>query len=78
MSVAFTEQAVRDRTETVTRRKGWHFAKPGDGITLCRRLTGRKKSEPLERIVDVDIIDVRRNHCPAWASAPAGTTATAS
>lgn len=35
MSVAFTEQAVRDRTKTVTRRKGWTFLKPGDRLTLC-------------------------------------------
>ena len=29
MSVAFTEQAVRDRTKTVTRRKGWWEDKNG-------------------------------------------------
>lgn len=67
MSVAFTEQAVRDRTKTVTRRKGWWTDKngrriihPGDRITLCRKVMGRKKGEPLERIVDVEIVDVRR------------------
>lgn len=60
MSVAFTEQAVRDRTKTVTRRKGWLFAKPGDRITLCRKVMGRKKGEPLERIVDVEIVSVTR------------------
>jgi hypothetical protein len=60
MSVAFTEQAVRDRTKTVTRRKGWLFAKPGDRITLCRKVMGRRKGEPLERIVDVEIVSVRR------------------
>jgi hypothetical protein len=67
MSVAFTEQAVRDRTKTVTRRKGWwtdkngrHLVKPGDRITLCRKVMGRKKGEPLERICDVEIVSVRR------------------
>jgi hypothetical protein len=60
MSVAFTEQAVRDRTKTVTRRKGWQFAKPGDRITLCRKVMGRKPGEPLERICDVEIVSVRR------------------
>lgn len=60
MSVAFTEQAVRDRTKTVTRRKGWLFAKPGDRITLCRKVMGRKPGEPLERIVDVEVVSVRR------------------
>jgi hypothetical protein len=60
MSVAFTEQAVRDRTKTVTRRKGWLSAKPGDRITLCRKIRGRKPDEPLERICDVEIVSVRR------------------
>ena len=60
MSVAFTEQAVRDRIKTVTRRKGWQFAKPGDRLTLCRKVMGRKPGEPLVRICDVEVLDVRR------------------
>lgn len=60
MSVAFTEAAVRNRTKTVTRRKGWLFAKPGDRVTLCRKVMGRRKGEPLERIVDVEIVSVTR------------------
>lgn len=60
MSVAFTEQAVRDRTKTVTRRKGWLFLKPGDRLTLCRKVMGRKPGEPLERIVDVEVVSVIR------------------
>lgn len=60
MSVAYTEPAVRDRTKTVTRRLGWLFAKPGDRVTLCRKVMGRKKGEPLVRICDVEIVDVRR------------------
>jgi hypothetical protein len=67
MSVAFTEDAVRDRTKTVTRRKGWwedkngrRIIQPGDRITLCRKVMGRKKGEPLERIVDVEVVSIRR------------------
>ncbi|MDR6861932.1 hypothetical protein [Phycicoccus sp. 3266] len=60
MSVAFTEAAVRNRSKTVTRRKGWLFAKPGDRVTLCRKVMGRRKGEPLERICDVEIVSVRR------------------
>ena len=71
MSVAFTEQAVRDRTKTVTRRKGWAFLKPGDRLTLCRKVQGRTRAvwngtarvlvtEPLERICDVEVVSVRR------------------
>ena len=60
MSVAFTEAAVRERRKTVTRRKGWAFLKPGDRLTLCRKVMGRKKGEPLVRIVDVQVVSVRR------------------
>lgn len=60
MSVAFTEQAVRERRKTVTRRKGWLFLKPGDRLTLCRKVMGRRKGEPLERIAEVEVVSVRR------------------
>jgi len=60
MSVAFTEDAVRDRRKTVTRRKGWTFLKPGDQLTLCRKVMGRKKGEPLVRIAEVEVVSVRR------------------
>ena len=67
MSVAFTEQAVRERRKTVTRRKGWWEDKhgrrllhPGDRLTLCRKVMGRKPGEPLERICEVKVVDVRR------------------
>lgn len=67
MSVAFTEQAVRDRTKTVTRRKGWWFDKNGrhllavsDRLSLCRKVMGRKPGEPLVRIAEVEVVSVRR------------------
>jgi len=60
MAVSLTEAAVRDRTKTVTRRLGWLFAKPGDRITLCRKVMGRRAGDPLVRIAEVEIVDVRR------------------
>lgn len=60
MSVSLTTDAVRDRRKTVTRRLGWRFLKPGDRLTLCRKVMGRKPGEPLERIAEVEVIDVRR------------------
>ncbi len=67
MSVAFTEQPVRDRTKTVSRRKGWWLDKngrrllqQGDGLTLCRKVMGRKPGEPLVRLAEVEVISVRR------------------
>lgn len=92
MSVAFTEQAVRDRTKTVTRRKGWLFAKPGDRVTLCRKVIGRKPGQrALERICDVETVSVRREPLgaitlddaarkgfPAWGEGKAPTSGTQS
>lgn len=67
MSVAYTEQAVIDRLKTVTRRKGWWENKNGHGLlfhgdrlTLCRKVMGRNKGEPLVRLADVEVFDVRR------------------
>jgi hypothetical protein len=60
MSVSLTEPQVRARVKTVTRRAGWLMLKPGDRLTLCRKVMGRKKGEPLERITDVEVTSVRR------------------
>ena len=65
MSVSLTEDAVRERRKTVTRRLGWTFAKPGDRLTLCRKVMGRKADEPLERIAEVEVVDVRREELDA-------------
>lgn len=80
MSVAFTEDAVRARIKTVTRRKGWAYLRPGDRLTLCRKVMGRKPGEPLVRIAEVEVIDVRREpltslgKCACWDSHEWGTT----
>lgn len=67
MSVAFTEAAVLERRKTVTRRKGWwedkrgrRILNPGDRLTLCRKVMGRRPGEPLERICDVEVVSVTR------------------
>lgn len=71
MSVALTAQAVRERRKLVTRRLGWwedragrRLTYPGDRLTLCPKVQGRRRPdgtvEPLERIVDVELVSVRR------------------
>jgi hypothetical protein len=66
MSVALTIPQVRDRSKTVTRRKGWTYrdgrpmVAPGDPLTLCEKVQGRKPGEPLVRIVTVTVVSVRR------------------
>ena len=64
MSVSLTEQAVRDQRKTVTRRLGWLDLQPGMRLTLCRKVMGRKRPdgtvEPLVRLAEVEIVNVRR------------------
>jgi hypothetical protein len=64
MSVALTAQAVVERRKTVTRRLGWTFLKPGDRLTLCRKVQGRRRRdgtvEPLVRLAEVEVLSVRR------------------
>lgn len=68
MSVALTEQAVVERRKRVTRRKGWVTLKPGDRLTLVRKAMGRRRKgpdgtwyvEPLVRVAEVEVVDVRR------------------
>jgi hypothetical protein len=64
MSVALTEEGVRERRKTVTRRLGWKFLKPGDRLVLCPKVQGRKRRdgtvEPLVRLAEVEVVSVRR------------------
>ncbi len=67
MSVALTEAAVAARQKTVTRRLGWwqdkhgrRLLQPGDRLTLCRKVMGRKAGEPLVRLAEVEVVSVRR------------------
>jgi hypothetical protein len=64
MSVSLTEAAVLNRTKTVTRRLGWRTLEPGDRLTLCRKVMGRKRPdgtvEPLVRLAEVEVAHVWR------------------
>lgn len=73
MSVALTTAQVRNRTKTVTRRAGWQMLTPGDLLTLCPKVRGRRLGEPLERIVTVEVVSLRRE--PLNAITPADVIA---
>lgn len=67
MSVAMTTAAVIERRKTVTRRVNWwedkngrRLLSAGDRITLCRKVQGRKPGEPIDRLVDVEVVTVWR------------------
>ncbi|WP_040713321.1 hypothetical protein [Nocardia takedensis] len=69
MAVSLTEAQVRDRTKTVTRRAGWRDLTAGTRLTLCRKVMGRRRGEPLVRIVDVVVEEVRRERLDAITTA---------
>lgn len=69
MAVSLTEQQVRDRTKTVTRRTGWRMLSIGDQLVLCRKVMGRHRGEPLDRIATVEVIALRRERLDAITSA---------
>ncbi|MEW8120041.1 MAG: hypothetical protein AB2792_23010 [Candidatus Thiodiazotropha sp.] len=60
MSFALTTEQFKNRTKTVTRRKGWKFLKPGDVVMGCKKCMGLKPGEKLERLGRIRIIDTRR------------------
>jgi len=71
MSVSRTVAGVVERRKDVTRRLGWwtnsrgrRLLWPGDQLTLCPKVQGRRHRdgtlEPLERLAEVEVLDVRR------------------
>ncbi len=65
MSVALTTNQVRNQQKSVTRRIGWQMLKPGDQLTLCPKVRGRRPGEALERIVTVEVVSTRRERLDA-------------
>lgn len=76
LSVALTEPQVVARDKTVTRRLGWWEDKngrrllvPGARLTLVRQAMGRRRKdgtvEPLVRLAEVEVTDVRREQLAA-------------
>ena len=60
MSFSMTTDQVRNRTKTVTRRRGWAFLKPGDIVNACVKCMGLQAGEKVERLCQIRILDVRR------------------
>lgn len=69
MAVSPTEAQARARAKTVTRRLGWRMLRPGDQLTLCRKVMGRRRGEPLERIALVEVVSVGREPLDAISEA---------
>lgn len=60
ISFALTTAQIRDRSKTVTRRKGWKFLKVGDVLNGCVKCMGLKLGERIERLGQIRVTDVRQ------------------
>jgi hypothetical protein len=60
ISFALTTDQIRDRSKTVTRRKGWKFLKAGDVLNACVKCQGLKPGEKIERLCQIRVVSVRR------------------
>ena len=60
MSFSLTTEQIRNRTKTVTRRKGWQFLKNGDALWAVEKSQGLKKGEKVKRMCPILVVDVSR------------------
>lgn len=60
MSFSATLEQFRDRTKTVTRRKGWMWVKPGDELWGVEKAMGLKMGEKIKRLGLIRVVSVRR------------------
>jgi hypothetical protein len=59
MSCFYTQQQMRDKTKTVTRRLGWSFLKAGDVVCACVQCQGLAKGQKVERLGMIRILSNR-------------------
>jgi hypothetical protein len=59
MSFFLTQDQIRSRTKTVTRRIGWDFLRPGEIVNACEKCQGLGKGEKIVKICQVRILHVR-------------------
>lgn len=60
MSFMLTEQQIRDRTKTVTRRDGWENVEPGTLLQAVRKGMGLKRGQKIEPLAIIRVKSVRR------------------
>ena len=59
ISFSLTTEQIKDRSKTVTRRKGgasgWRKLKPGDLLCACKKCMGLKPGEKIERLATIRV-----------------------
>ncbi len=59
ISFMLTQDQIRCRTKTVTRRMGWRHLKPGDLLSGVEKGMGLKKGETIKRLATIRVVSVR-------------------
>jgi hypothetical protein len=65
ISCFLTQDQVRDRSKTVTRRVGWADALPGQLLRVVVKSQGLKRGESIEPLAIVELVSVRRERLNA-------------
>jgi len=60
MSFFLTQDQVRSKTKTVTRRQGWNFLKVGDILNAVEKGQGLKKGEKVKKICQIRVLHLSR------------------
>lgn len=60
ISFQLTEEQIRNRTKTVTRRLGWRKLKAGDLLQACVKCMGLKRGESPEKLARIRVVSVTR------------------
>lgn len=59
ISFFLTQQQIRDKTKTVTRRDGWKFLKVGDVLNACEKCQGIGKGNKIVKICKIEVVGFR-------------------
>jgi len=59
MSFMLTQEQIRNKTKTVTRRLGWWFLEPGDILNACEKCQGLGKGGKIVKICQIKVLHVR-------------------
>lgn len=60
MSFSRTVKQIRERTKTVTRRRGWKNLRPGEILNACVKCQGLKLGEKVDRMCQIRVVSVCR------------------
>lgn len=61
ISFFLTQDQIRNKTKTVTRRAGWLFLKKGDILNACEKCQGIGKGNKIVKICKIEVTKLSRD-----------------